>query len=131
MTMTDPISDMFARLRNGLKQHHESITLPASTLKKAVLDVLVAEGYLNSYAEEEAEGHKQIKVSLKYYQGQPVITSLKRVSTPGLRVYSGSEKLPLVANGLGVTIVSTSKGVMSDAQARELKVGGEIIGQVC
>jgi small subunit ribosomal protein S8 len=131
MTMTDPISDMFARLRNGLKQHHPEVSMPASKLKKAVLDVLIAEGYLNSYAEEEIEGHKQIKVALKYYQGQPVITSLKRVSTPGLRVYSASEKLPLVANGLGVTIVSTSKGVMSDAKARELKVGGEIIGQVC
>ncbi len=130
MTMTDPIADMFARLRNGLKQGHKQVSVPASTIKKAVLDVLVSEGYLNGYSDAEENGHKQIVVDLKYYQGQPVITNLKRVSTPGLRVYSASEKLPLVANGLGVTIVSTSRGVMSDAKARELKVGGEIIGQV-
>lgn len=130
MTMTDPIADMFARLRNGLKQGHKQVSVPASTIKKAVLDVLVSEGYLNGYADAETDGFKSILVDLKYYQGQPVITNLKRVSTPGLRVYSAAEKLPLVANGLGVTIVSTSKGVMSDAKARELKMGGEIIGQV-
>jgi len=130
MTMTDPISDMFARLRNGLKQGHKSVSVPASTIKKAVLDVLISEGYIIGYTDAETNGHKSIVVDLKYYQGQPVITNLKRVSTPGLRVYSASEKLPMVANGLGVTIVSTSKGVMSDAKARELKVGGEIIAQV-
>lgn len=130
MTMTDPIADMFARLRNGLKQGHKHVSVPASTIKKAVLDVLVTEGYLNGYSDAEENGHKQIVVDLKYYQGQPVITNLKRVSTPGLRVYSASEKLPMVANGLGVTIVSTSKGVMSDTKARELKVGGEIIAKV-
>lgn len=130
MTMTDPIADMFARLRNGLKQGHKQVSVPASTIKKAVLDVLVSEGYLSGYADAETDGFKSILVDLKYYQGQPVITNLKRVSTPGLRVYSAAEKLPLVANGLGVTIVSTSKGVMSDAKARELKMGGEIIGQV-
>lgn len=130
MTMTDPIADMFARLRNGLKQGHKQVSVPASTIKKAILDVLVSEGYLVGYTDAEADGHKQIVVDLKYYQGQPVITNLKRVSTPGLRVYSASEKLPMVANGLGVTIVSTSRGVMSDAKARELKVGGEIIAKV-
>jgi small subunit ribosomal protein S8 len=130
MTMTDPIADMFARLRNGLKQGHKSVSVPASTIKKAVLDVLVSEGYIVGYTDAETDGHKSIVVDLKYYQGQPVITNLKRVSTPGLRVYSAAEKLPLVANGLGVTIVSTSRGVMSDAKARELKVGGEIIAQV-
>lgn len=131
MTMTDPIADMFARLKNGLKQHHVNITVPASSMKKAVLDVLVAEGYLNGWSEEDdAAGHKQIKVDLKYFQGNPVITKLSRVSKPGRRVYSASTELPKVANGLGVTIVSTSKGVMTDTKARELNVGGEVIGQV-
>ncbi|MCP5405353.1 MAG: 30S ribosomal protein S8 [Pseudomonadaceae bacterium] len=131
MTMTDPIADMFARLKNGLKQHHTHVSMPASSLKKAVLDVLVSEGYLTGWSEEEAAtGHKSIKVDLKYYQGKPVITKLSRVSKPGRRVYSASTELPKVANGLGVTIVSTSKGVMTDTKAREINVGGEIIGQV-
>lgn len=131
MTMTDPISDMFARLKNGLKQHHTQVKVPSSKLKKAVLDVLVAEGYLNGWNETEDAGHKNIVIDLKYYQGQPVIAELKRVSSPGRRVYSASSDIPMVRNGLGITIVSTSKGVMSDTKAREMNVGGEVIGRVC
>lgn len=131
MTMTDPISDMFARLKNALKQHHTQVKVPSSKLKKAVLDVLVAEGYLNGWSEADDNGHKQIVVDLKYYQGQPVIVQLDRVSKPGRRQYSASKEIPMVRNGLGITIVSTSKGVMSDTKARELNVGGEVIGQVC
>ncbi len=130
MTMTDPIADMFTRLKMGLKQQHKTVTLPASKMKKAVLDVLVGAGYLAGYAEADLNGHKAIVVDLKYYEGKPVITMLKRVSTPGMRVYSAATDLPMVANGLGVTIVSTSKGLMTDTKAREQKLGGEIIGQV-
>ena len=131
MTMTDPIADMFARLKNGLKQRHTQIKVPSSTLKKAVLDVLVAEGYLNGWNEaDDTDGHKEIIVDLKYFQGQPVIANLNRVSTPGRRVYTASKEIPMVKNGLGITIVSTSKGVMSDTKARELNVGGEVIGLV-
>ena len=130
MTMTDPISDMFARLKNGLKQHHKQVSVPASSMKKAVLDVLVAEGYLTGWTETEEAGHKHIVVDLKYYHGQPVIASLSRVSKPGRRVYSSKAEIPMVKNGLGITIVSTSKGVMSDTKARELNVGGEVIGLV-
>ncbi|MFZ2587378.1 MAG: 30S ribosomal protein S8 [Alphaproteobacteria bacterium] len=132
MTMTDPISDMFARLKNGLKQHHKQVLVPASSMKKAVLDVLVAEGYLTGWTEQDdaQTGHKQIVVDLKYHQGQPVIIQLSRVSKPGRRVYSSKAEIPLVKNGLGITIVSTSKGVMSDTKARELNVGGEVIGLV-
>jgi small subunit ribosomal protein S8 len=129
--VTDPIADLFARLRNSLSQHHRTVRVPASNIKKAVLDVLVAEGYLNAITETaDARGHKEFEVELKYHQGMPVITKLARVSSPGRRVYSPAQEIPMVSNGLGVTIVSTSKGLMSDAKARELNVGGEIIGQV-
>lgn len=129
--MTDPIADLFARLKNAQGQRHRSLTVPASKLKQAILAVLQSEGYINGVTETtDAKGHKQLEVELKYYQGQPVITRLKRVSTPGRRVYSQAQEIPMVSNGLGVTIVSTSKGVLSDTKARELNVGGEVLGQV-
>jgi len=129
--MTDPISDMFARLKNAQGQRHKSVTLPASSLKKAILDVLVSEGYINGVTETtDDQGHKHLEVELKYHQGQPVISRLTRVSKPGRRIYSPAQEIPMVANGLGVTIISTSKGVLSDTKARELNVGGEVLGQV-
>lgn len=131
MTMTDPIADMLARIKNGQQARKATVTMPASKQKQAVLDVLKAEGYIEGFASTaDAQGHPQLVVELKYMQGQPVIKKLDRVSRPGLRHYSASQDIPMVANGLGVTIISTSKGVMSDTQARQQKVGGEILCQV-
>jgi small subunit ribosomal protein S8 len=129
--ITDPIADLFARLKNGLSRQHKSITVPASSLKKSILDVLVAEGYLLGVTESANErGHKQFDIELKYYQGKPVITDITRISKPGRREYTQAANIPMVSNGLGVTLISTSKGVVSDTKARELNVGGEVLGQV-
>lgn len=131
MPVTDPISDMLARLRNAQAQGQKVTTFQASKLKLAILDVLQKEGYINGFEQTADEAGKQnITVQLKYHMGQPVITRISRVSKPGQRVYSASEKLPMVSNGLGVTIVSTSKGVMSDAAARAQKLGGEVLCKV-
>lgn len=131
MPMIDPIADMLSRLRNAQAQHHAAVRMPSSKMKQAILEVLAREGYINGYTVEETErGHKEIVVSLKYHQGQPVLTTIKRVSTPGRRIYSQATEIPMVSNGLGITIVSTSKGVLTDTQAREQKVGGEVICQV-
>lgn len=129
--MTDPISDMLARLRNAQAQRHASVRVPASKLKAAVLAVLKAEGYITDVAEDvSTNGQKSLVVSLKYHQGQPVMTWVNRVSKPGRRTYSNAQELPMVSNGLGVTIVSTSKGILTDTQARAQNVGGEILCQV-
>ncbi len=129
--MTDPISDMLARLRNAQAQRHASVRVPASKLKAAILNVLKGEGYITDVAEDTAtNGAKTLVVSLKYHQGQPVMTWANRVSKPGKRTYSAAQELPMVANGLGVTIVSTSKGILTDAQARAQNVGGEVLCQV-
>lgn len=128
--MTDPIADMFARLRNAQAQGHATVKMPASRVKRAVLDVLLSEGYIAGITVEGEQVQKTLTVELKYHQGKPVIASLTRVSKPGRRVYSQATELPMVANGLGVTIVSTSKGVLSDAKARALNVGGEVLGTV-
>lgn len=131
MPLTDPISDLLVRIRNAQAQKHQTVRLPASKVKAAILAVLAQEGYIVGHAEEtDAKGHKHLVVTLKYYQGQPVITSLKRVSTPGRRVYSQATEIPMVSNGLGTTIVSTSRGVVTDTKARELNVGGEVLCQV-
>ena len=130
MTMTDPLADMLARVKNALAQRQAEVRLPASNLKKAVLNVLTEEGYLLGFAEETAEHGPELVVRLKYYQGQPVITRLSRVSRPGQRKYSPAQDIPSVANGLGVTVVSTSKGILSDTKARALNVGGEVLCQV-
>lgn len=131
MPMTDPIADLLLRIRNAQAQQHQTVRMPASKLKAAILAVLAEQGYINGVEEQtDASGHKNLVVTLKYHQGQPVITWLKRVSTPGRRIYSQAQELPMVANGLGTTIVSTSRGVVTDSKARELNVGGEVLCQV-
>ncbi len=120
MPMTDPLGDMLTRIRNGQQARKDSILTPASKLRANVLDVLQREGYIRGYSEEELAGQKGLRIELKYFEGQPAILHLARVSKPGRRVYSGSNDLPRIRNGLGMTIVSTPRGVLSDAEAREL-----------
>ena len=128
--MTDPLGDMLTRIRNGQSARKDSILTPASRLRVNVLEVLQREGYIRGYSEEELAGQKGLRIELKYFEGQPAIQHLARVSKPGRRVYSGSKELPRVRNGLGITIVSTPKGVLSDAEAREQNVGGEVLAEV-
>ena len=130
MPVTDPISDLLVRIRNAQAQKHASVRIPASKLKASILEVLKAEGYIVDFSTETEDAQGTLVVSLKYHQGMPVITSLKRVSKPGRRVYSQAKEIPMVSNGLGTTIVSTSRGVVTDSKARELNVGGEILCQV-
>lgn len=127
MSMTDPIADMLTRIRNGQRAEKQSVTIPASRTKMAIARVLQDEGYISAVSEAEADGKKVLNVELKYYQGQPVISDIQRVSTPGQRQYRGKDSLPRVIGGLGVAIVSTSKGVMTDRAAREAGIGGEIL----
>ena len=131
--MTDPVGDLLTRIRNGQSARLDSVTAPASRLRSNVLDVLQREGYIRGYSEEAlgAKGqHKGIRIELKYFEGQPAIQHLARVSKPGRRVYSASRELPRIRNGLGITIVSTPKGVLSDAEARANNVGGEVLAEV-
>jgi small subunit ribosomal protein S8 len=131
MTMIDPLGDMLTRIRNAQMRRKPLVATPASKLRGRVLDVLQAEGYIRGYAEVAKSGaHPQYEIELKYFEGQPVISEIRRVSKPGRRVYSKVGDLPNVRNGLGISILSTPKGVMSDAQAREQNVGGEILCQV-
>jgi small subunit ribosomal protein S8 len=130
MAMTDPLGDMLTRIRNGQQARKDSIVTPASNLRVRVLDVLQREGYIRGYSEEELAGHAGLRVELKYFEGQPAIKHVARVSKPGRRVYSGSKELPRIRNGLGITIVSTPKGVLSDAEARDQNVGGEVLAEV-
>ena len=126
--MTDPIADMLTRIRNSQLRGKSTVMTPASKLRAWVLDVLADEGYIRGYEKGTgANGHPAIEISLKYYEGEPVIRELKRISKPGRRVYLGSQDLPTVRQGLGVSIVSTPKGVMSDANARAANVGGEVL----
>jgi len=126
--MNDPIGDMLTRIRNAQMRGKSTVNTPASKLRAWVLDVLADEGYIRGYEKTTDErGHPAIEISLKYYDGAPVIRELKRVSTPGRRVYLGVNEIPTVRQGLGVSIVSTSKGVMSDANARSANVGGEVL----
>ncbi len=127
MSMTDPIADMLTRIRNGLKAEKAAVSMPASNVKKAIASVLKEEGYITDFTTSEQNGKPTLEITLKYYEGRPVIDELKRVSTPGQRVYSGAEELPSVIGGLGVAIVSTSKGIMSERAARRAGVGGEIL----
>jgi small subunit ribosomal protein S8 len=127
MTMTDPISDMLTRIRNGQKARKVSVAMPASNAKEAVARVLKDEGYITDYAVQGDGASKELSVELKYFEGTPVIESIRRASRPGLRVYKGKDDLPRVLGGLGVAIVSTSAGVMSDREAREKGIGGEVI----
>ena len=126
--MNDPIADMLTRIRNSQLRGKSTVMTPASKLRAWVLDVLKDEGYIRGYeAKTGKDGHPALEISLKYYEGIPVIRELKRVSTPGRRVYMGVKDIPSVRQGLGVSIVSTPKGVMSDAAAREANVGGEVL----
>lgn len=131
MTMSDPLGDMLTRVRNGLQAGLQTVTCPASNSKARLLDALQSEGFIRGYKVVELENNKKnIVIELKYFEGQPVIQHINRVSKPGRRFYSASKDIPSCRNGLGVTIVSTPKGVMSDYQAREENVGGEVLCQV-
>lgn len=130
MALTDPIGDMLTRIRNGQRACKDSVLTPGSKLRARVLDVLQREGYIRGYTEEEMGPAKGIRIELKYFEGQPAIKHVARVSKPGRRVYSGSQDLPRIMNGLGITIVSTPRGVLSDAEAREQNVGGEVLAEV-
>jgi small subunit ribosomal protein S8 len=130
MPMTDPLGDMLTRIRNGQQARKDSILTPASKLRANVLDVLQREGYIRGYSEEELAGQKGLRIELRYFEGQPAIQHVARVSKPGRRVYSASRELPRIRNGLGITIVSTPRGVLSDAEARDQNVGGEVLAEV-
>ena len=131
MVVTDPIADLLTRIRNALTAKHETVSVPNSKMKKSIVDILVNEGFVKSAEVVEKDGKSEIVITLKYgAKNEKVITNLKRISKPGLRVYCGYEQLPKVLGGLGIAIVSTSKGVMTDKQARNNKLGGEVLAYV-
>ncbi|GGD05467.1 30S ribosomal protein S8 [Aquisalinus flavus] len=131
MAINDPVGDMLTRIRNAQMRGHKVATTPASKVRGWVLDVLEREGYIRGYTRVEEVGNKvHFEIELKYFDGEPVIQHIKRVSKPGRRVYSAVNDLAPVRNGLGISIVSTSKGIMSDAAAREANVGGEVLAQI-
>jgi len=130
MSMSDPIADMFTRIRNAQRVDKQTVAMPSSKLKVAIATVLKDEGYIDGFQVRENSGRPELEVQLKYYAGRPVIERLERVSRPGLRVYKGRNDLPQVLNGLGVAIVTTPKGVMTDRRARQTGIGGEVIGYV-
>lgn len=130
MVMTDPIADMLTRVRNANQMKKESVSMPASKLKQQVLDLLREEGYITNVVVVKGEPVNELKVTLKYMQNERVIKGLKRISKPGLRVYAQSGDIPKVLNGLGIAIISTSKGLMTDREARKQNVGGEILAYV-
>lgn len=125
--MTDPIADMLTRIRNGLAAGKKSVSIPHSKLKESIAQVLKSEGYIVDCKQETAEGKAVLNVELKYYQGKPVIDKMSRVSRPGLRIYKSKDELPKVMGGLGIAIISTSKGVMTDRAARKEGHGGEVL----
>jgi len=127
MSMTDPIADMLTRIRNAQMVGKTAVGVPSSKLKISIAQVLKDEGYIDGFAVHEKEGKPELEIGLKYHAGQPVIEKIERVSTPGLRIYKGRDELPRIMNGLGVAIVSTSKGVMTDRKARATGVGGEVL----
>ena len=131
MVINDPIADMLTRIRNGLIARHDSVTVPASNMKKAIAKILLDEGYIKAadYVDDGLQG--QIKITLKYAQGkESVIKGLKRISKPGLRVYAGNDEIPKVLGGLGIAIMSTPKGVMTDKEARNAGIGGEVLAYI-
>ncbi len=131
MLSIDPIADMLTRIRNANANKHESVLVPESKTKRAIADILKEEGFIVSYTSKEVEGVKMMELTLKYGpNGEKVIQGLKRISKPGLRIYANVEQLPKVLNGLGIAIVSTSKGIMTDKNARKLNVGGEVLAYV-
>ena len=127
MSMTDPISDMLTRIRNAQAVGKTAVGIPSSKLKVSIAQVLKEEGYIEDFAVQDKEGKQELEINLKYYAGQPVIERIERVSRPGLRIYKPSRDIPNVMNGLGIAIVSTPKGVMTDRKARGLGVGGEVL----
>jgi small subunit ribosomal protein S8 len=127
MMMNDPIGDLLARIRNAQMRNKSKVTSPSSKLRESILEVLKSEGYIRGYAVVEREGRSEIEVELKYFDGEPVIREIERISKPGRRVYASVRNLPRINNGLGVAIVSTPKGVMADHAARDANVGGEIL----
>lgn len=130
MSMSDPIADMLTRIRNGQARGKVTISMPSSKLKVALASLLQDEGYIRESSVETLDGKPTLEIKLKYYRGKPVIDLLKRVSRPGLRIYRGKDDLPIVLNGLGIAIVSTSKGLMTDRAARQAGHGGEILAYV-
>ncbi len=129
--VTDPISDLLVRLRNGARRHHEVVTIPASKLKREVLRVLQSEGFIQGVESSVEDGHPVLKIQLRYVgEGQSMITGVERISKPGCRVYVGSKEIPRVRNGIGVSILSTSKGVMTDRESRHAGLGGEVLCSV-
>ena len=131
MTLTDPIGDMFSRIRNGQMRSLHSIEIPSSNFRRNILEILKNEGFIKDFYIEKSENNKiNLKVNLKYYEGAPVIKEIKRISKPGRRVYSRATSLPRVMNGLGLAIISTPKGVMTDIEARKNNIGGEIICRI-
>jgi small subunit ribosomal protein S8 len=127
MSMSDPIADMLTRIRNAQMVNKLTVSMPASKVKGAIANVLKEEGYIEDFAVQANDGKPTLNISLKYYAGRPVIEKIERVSKPGLRIYKGSENLPRVMNGLGVAIVSTSKGVMTERKAQAAGIGGEVL----
>jgi len=127
MSMSDPIADMLTRIRNAQLAEKASVSMPSSKLKVSIAAVLKDEGYIDDFAVRQADNKPALEIALKYYAGRPVIERIERVSKPGLRIYKGCDDIPRVMNGLGVAIVSTSKGVMTDRKARASKVGGEVL----
>jgi len=128
--MTDPIADLLTRIRNAHHAEKLSLSLPSSKIKTAIAKVLLDEGYIEAFETVEADGHALLNITLKYFEGQPVIEEIKRVSKPGLRVYRSASELPQVNGGLGIAIVSTNKGIMTDRAARSAGVGGEVLCSV-
>ena len=127
MTVSDPIADALTRIRNANMVKHESVSMPASNLKVELIKVLQSEGYIDSYTVEEKDGFKVLNITLKYVNNRPVITGLQRISKPGLRVYSKAKNMPRVFDGMGIAVISTSKGLMSEKTARTNKLGGEVL----
>lgn len=126
--LTDPISDLLIRLKNGAQRRHETVAVPTSRLKRAILEILKREGYVEAIEDQVHDGHPMLTVRLRYVaEGQPMITGLERISKPGRRVYVGSKDIPKVLNGIGMSILSTSKGIMTDQESRKNKLGGEVL----
>jgi len=130
MALTDPLGDLLTRIRNGQRAKKDTVLSPASKLRARVLEVLQREGYIRGFSEDGTGVHPQLRIELKYFEGEPAIKHVARVSKPGRRVYSVSKELPVIRNGLGITIVSTPRGVLSDAEARAQNVGGEVLAEV-
>lgn len=130
MTMTDPISDLLTRIRNGQQVKKSSVLCPSSKIKLAILKVLKEEGFIRDFSESENIRGKEIEISLKYFHGEPVIKEIVRISKPGLRIYSSVKSMPVYKNNMGVSIVSTSKGVMTNFKAKEINIGGEVLCRV-